>query len=221
MCSTSAAAPAPRRCASPSRSAANGSVTGIDLSAPMLAVARAPRARDGLACALHRSRRHRPSLRAEALRSRAVSQFGVMFFADPVAIARECLRGDEGGRPHRLRRAGALHRESVVGAFPKAPPSLCCRRWSRCRPTRPAATPSPIPDRVKSILLRAGFHAPDIQKFDARIHLGDTPEDAASSSIDGGRSPVRSPKWMTRHAKRCAKPSPPVSRGKWVPAAYT
>ena len=42
------------------------------------------------------------------------------------------------------------------------------------------------PDRVKSILLRAGFHAPDIQKFDAKIHLGETPEAAASSSIDGG-----------------------------------
>jgi hypothetical protein len=42
------------------------------------------------------------------------------------------------------------------------------------------------PDRVKSILLRAGFHAPEIRKFDAPILLGVTPESAASSSIDAG-----------------------------------
>jgi hypothetical protein len=42
------------------------------------------------------------------------------------------------------------------------------------------------PDRVKSILLQAGFHAVAIEKFDTRIHLGNTPEEAASSSIDNG-----------------------------------
>ena len=42
------------------------------------------------------------------------------------------------------------------------------------------------PDRVKSILLQAGFHAPEIEKFDTNIHLGATPEAAASSSIDAG-----------------------------------
>ena len=42
------------------------------------------------------------------------------------------------------------------------------------------------PDRVKSILLRAGFHAPEFRKFDAPILLGATTEEAASSSIDAG-----------------------------------
>ena len=77
------------------------------------------------------------------------------------------------------------------------------------------------PDRVKSIVLRAGFHAPEFRKFDAPILLGTTPEAASSPASMPVHSPGSLPKWMTRQAKTCATPSPLASRGRWAPAAFT
>jgi hypothetical protein len=36
------------------------------------------------------------------------------------------------------------------------------------------------------VLLQAGFHAPEVQKFDFQTFAGATPEEAAASAIDAG-----------------------------------
>lgn len=163
---------------------AGGSATGIDLSGPMLAVAER-RARDtgSIARFIEADATDYPF--APKSLDLATSQFGVMFFADPVAALANVFAGlKEGGRI-----AFVCWRASTENPWSAVPEGAA-------KPLLPPTEPSPPdapgryafanPDRVKSILLTAGFHAPDIHKFDARIHLGDTPEEAASSSIDGG-----------------------------------
>ncbi len=163
---------------------AEGSVTGIDLSAPMLALAR------------HRAKES--ASQAEFIQADATdhafppekfelafSQFGVMFFADPVAALANIRHAMKEG----ARLVFACWRHPFENPWSSIPESAA-------RPLLPPAAPlAPDapgrysfanPDRVKSVLLQAGFHAPELRKFDARIHLGDTPEEAASSSIDAG-----------------------------------
>ena len=163
---------------------ATGSVTGIDLSGPMLAVAER-RARE--------SGSHAQFIEADATDypfepkhfDLAVSQFGVMFFANPAASFANVFAGmKEGGRLSFVcwrastENPWAFIPESV--AKPLLPP------MEQLPPDAPGRYAFANPDRVKSILLQAGFHAPEIEKFDASIHLGATPEAAASSSIDAG-----------------------------------
>ncbi len=163
---------------------AAGNVTGIDLSAPMLEVAR----RRAM-----KSASRAKFIEADATDCRfeletfdlAFSQFGVMFFPDPVAAFANIRRAmRKGGRL-----AFACWRHPFENPWATVPESAA-------RPLLPPAPPTPPeapgrysfanPDRVKSVLLQAGFHAPELRKFDTRIHLGDTPEAAASSSIDAG-----------------------------------
>ena len=163
---------------------AEGSVTGIDLSAPMLAVAER-RARDSGSVARF--------IEADATDypfepkrlDLATSQFGVMFFADPVASLANVFAGlKEGGRIAFV--CWRASTENPWSAVPESAAKPLLPPMEPLPPDAPGRYAFANPDRVKSILLRAGFHAPDIQKFDAKIHLGETPEAAASSSIDGG-----------------------------------
>jgi SAM-dependent methyltransferase len=113
------------------------------------------------------------------------SQFGVMFFADPVAAfanIRKALK--DGGRVvfacwrHPFENPWSHLPETIAKPFlPPAAPAVA---------NAPGRYSFADPDRVKSVLLQAGFHAPDLKKFETRIHLGNTPEEAASSSIDAG-----------------------------------
>jgi SAM-dependent methyltransferase len=161
-----------------------GKVMGIDISAPMLAVAR-KRARE--------LETHARFIEADATDygferqhfDLAFSQFGVMFFGDPVAA----LANVHGAMKKGGRLVFVCWRASTENPWAAVPESAA-------KPLLPPMEPLPpdapgryafaSPDRVKSILLRGGFHAPEIKKFDAKVHLGDTPEAAASSSIDGG-----------------------------------
>ena len=163
---------------------ATGSVTGIDLSEPMLAAA------------MHRAREsgsHAHFIEADATDypfepkhfDLAVSQFGVMFFANPAAsFANVFAAMKEGGRL-----AFVCWRASTENPWAFIPESAAKPLLPPMEPLPPEAPGRYAfanPDRVKSILLQAGFHAPEIEKFDTSIHLGATPEAAASSSIDAG-----------------------------------
>jgi SAM-dependent methyltransferase len=166
------------------RAGATGSATGMDISAPMLEVARKRAQEMGFAaCFIEADATDHP-FEAKQF-DLAFSQFGVMFFADPVAAFANIHKA--------MRPSGRL--VFACWRHPFENP------WSHvpemaAKPFLPAAAPSDPdapgrysfanPDRVKSVLLQAGFHAPEMTKFDARIHLGNTPEEAASSSIDGG-----------------------------------
>jgi SAM-dependent methyltransferase len=161
----------------------NGHVLGVDISAPMLTVARARAAAESPAEFIE------ADVSEYALEPQsfdlAFSQFGVMFFADPVAAFGNIRRGvKDGGRlafacwRHPHEHLWAFIPESAAKPFlPPSPPS---------DPNAPGRYAFHDPDRVKSVLLQAGFHAPLLEKLDVRTFAGATPEEAASSAIDAG-----------------------------------
>jgi SAM-dependent methyltransferase len=161
-----------------------GSVTGMDLSMPMLEGARR-RAKECASRASFIDADVTDFPFAPSKLDLAFSQFGVMFFADPVVSFANVHRAmKERGRlvfacwRHPFENPWSAVPESVARPLlPPAPPP---------DPNAPGRYSFANPDRVKSVLLQAGFHAPELRKFDTRIHLGDTPEEAASSSIDTG-----------------------------------
>lgn len=150
------------------RVGAGGAIVGVDISAPMLAVARR---RAGKAAAQQAS-----FLEADAQTypfetahfDAAFSRFGVMFFADPPAAfgnLRKALK--PGGRLAFVCWRGAAENRwmtvplaAVAGQFP--PPA----------PPEPGA-PGPFafadPERVRTILSQAGFSEIQIRPHDAMI----------------------------------------------------
>jgi SAM-dependent methyltransferase len=161
----------------------NGRVLGIDISAPMLAVARTRAASHGnVALVEADATEYAFQPRSFDL---AFSQLGVMFFADPIAAFRNihgamkpdarivfcCWR-------HPFEHLFAFIPEGAAKPFlPPTPPA---------DPNAPGRYSFQDPDRVKSVLLQAGFVAPELQKFDFPTFAGKTPEEAASSAIDAG-----------------------------------
>ncbi len=150
-----------------------GAVLGVDVSAPMLAIARARAARAGLTQAAF--------LQADAQTHRfeagafdaAFSRFGVMFFADPAAAfanIRAALA--PGGRLAFLCWRAAAENPMMTVPFAAALPHL------------PQAPPPPDPlapgpfafadkDRVRGALAAAGFSNIDIALHDQPIGGGD------------------------------------------------
>ncbi|HYM18233.1 MAG TPA: class I SAM-dependent methyltransferase [Micropepsaceae bacterium] len=162
----------------------SGSALGIDISEPMLGVARR-RASESGRRALFVEADVTDQRFAPASFDLAFSQFGVMFFADPVAAFSNIHRSmKEHGRL-----VFACWRHPFENPWANVPESAA-------KPLLPPAPPAPAdapgrysfanPDRVKSVLLQAGFHGPQLEKIDARVYLGATPEAAAASSIDTG-----------------------------------
>jgi SAM-dependent methyltransferase len=166
------------------RVGANGRVVGIDISKPMLNVAR------GRGAASHSIAEF---LEADATDyafepgsfDLAFSQLGVMFFADPVAAFRNIHSALKANARlafccwrHPFEHLFAFIPEGAAKPFlPPSPPA---------DPNAPGRYSFQNPDRVKSVLLHAGFVAPELQKFDFRTFSGATAEDAASSAIDAG-----------------------------------
>jgi SAM-dependent methyltransferase len=164
--------------------APDGSVVGVDLSGPMLTLAKR-RAQD-LGSRAQFIEADVTDCHFEPKRfDLAFSQFGVMFFADPVAsLANVHAAMKASGRLAFV--CWRASTENPWSAIPESAAKPLLPPMEPVPPDSPGRYSFANPDRVKSILLRAGFHAPQIEKFDALIHLGDTPEAAASSSIDAG-----------------------------------
>jgi SAM-dependent methyltransferase len=161
-----------------------GRVTGIDISAPMLDVARR-RAAAAKSSALFVEGDATDFVFAPHSFDLAVSQLGVMFFADPVAAFTNIRRAVKpGGRiAFACWRSASEHPWAIVpesAAKPFLPPS------PPADPSAPGRYSLADPERVKSVLLRAGFHAPQLENLDAKVFAGATPEEAASSAIDAG-----------------------------------
>jgi SAM-dependent methyltransferase len=161
-----------------------GYVLGVDISRPMLGVAR----RRGVA-----AKSGAQFLEEDAALcdfepqsfDLAFSQLGVMFFANPVAAFRNVHRAMKpGGRlhfacwRHPFEHLWAFVPESAAKPFlPQSPPA---------DPNAPGRYAFQNPDHVKSVLLQAGFLAPEFEKLDARNFAGATPEAAAASLIEAG-----------------------------------
>jgi SAM-dependent methyltransferase len=151
------------------RVAPTGSVVGVDLSKPMLEVARS-------------RPRPAPSLRVElnaqtgdigrGVFDEAFSRFGVMFFSDPAAAfanIRASLK--PGGRL-----AFVCWRSLGENPWMQAPLQAALPLIPPVTPPDPTA-PGPFAfgdaNRVRSILTSAGFVSVTINPFDARIGVGD------------------------------------------------
>jgi len=166
------------------RVAPSGEAVGVDISGPMLAVARRRAAEAPGRANFIEADATDYAFESESF-DLAFSQFGVMFFADPAATFRNIYGAmKKGGRLVFVCWRGPF--ENPWSAVPEAAARPFLPPPVPASPDAPGRYSFANPDRVKSILLQAGFHAVAIEKFDTRIHLGNTPEEAASSSIDAG-----------------------------------
>ena len=166
------------------RAGITGKVLGIDLSAPMLAVAR-KRAESAHSIAQFAQADVSEYPFEKHAFDIAFSQFGVMFFADPIMTFRNIRRAlkKRGRLVFACWRSPAEHTwssipESAAKPFmPAAPPA---------DPNAPGRFSLQQPDRIKQVLGGAGFYGIEIHKQDARTFAGATPEEAAASAIDSG-----------------------------------
>ncbi len=166
------------------RVAPSGEAVGIDISAPMLSVARRRAAEAPDRARFIQADATDYAFEAESF-DLAFSQFGIMFFADPAASFRNIHKATKkGGRLVFVCWRAPF--ENPWSAVPEAAARPFLPPAAPASPDAPGRYSFANPDRVKSILLQAGFHAIAIEKFDTRIHLGNTPQEAASSSIDNG-----------------------------------
>ena len=162
-----------------------GAVVGIDVSQPMLEVARS---RGALANCAHLAFRDGDASEAglPANTDLLFSRFGVMFFSQPsqaFSHLRKSLR--TGGRC-----VFVCWRAPRDNAWAMTPLSAA-RTAMGVTPT-PADPDAPGPfafaddEKLRAILSGAGFGAIDVRRFDAALSLGATPRSAAKSVVQVG-----------------------------------
>ncbi len=164
---------------------AAGAVLGIDVSQPMLAVARS---RGALANCAHLAF-HEGDASEAALPPNTdllFSRFGVMFFSQPFPAfshLRKSLRA--GGRCVFV--CWRTPRDNPWAMTP-----LCAARTAMGITPAPPDPNAPGPfafadeERLRAILTGAGFGAIDVQRFDTEISLGATPRSAAEGVVQIG-----------------------------------
>ncbi len=144
-----------------------GGVLGLDISAPMLEVARSRAETAGLRnLTFHEADAQTASLPGD--RDAVFSRFGVMFFADPEAAFANLRRSLRPGgrlafvcwRPLPENLWIHLPAEAAAGLVPPAPPP---------EPGTPGPFAFADPDRVRRILAEAGFTGIEISPHDEAI----------------------------------------------------
>lgn len=150
------------------RVTASGAVTGVDISAPMLEVARARVVPPGAATPDFRQVDAQTGDLGEGACDAVFSRFGVMFFSDPVIAftnLRKTLKPDG-------RLAFVCWRPFQENLWMRAPMDAAQSFLPPSPPTDPEA-PGPFafaaPERVRSILADAGFSDVSLSAFDASI----------------------------------------------------
>jgi SAM-dependent methyltransferase len=164
---------------------ATGAVLGVDVSRPMLAVARSRAAQANYA---HLTFREGDASEAAlpANTDLLFSRFGVMFFSQPspaFSHMRKSLRA--GGRCVFV--CWRAPRDNPWAMTP-----LSAARQAMGVTPAPADPDAPGPfafaeeERLRAILSGAGFGAIDAQRFDAAVFLGATPRSAAEGVVQMG-----------------------------------
>lgn len=155
-----------------------GAVTGVDISAPMLAVA-CERAVGTGATFLEVDAAVHPF---EPVHDLVFSRFGVMFFADPEAAFANLRRAAAPGG----RLAFICWRAFEDNPWLVAPLAAVHDLLPRFEAPPPGA-PGPFAfadgERLRGLLERAGWREVAIEQLDAPIRLGDDPEDAARAAM--------------------------------------
>lgn len=158
------------------RTASEGSVLGVDLSSPMLTRAREQAATEGL--------NNLSFLQADAQVHAfepesfdlAISRFGSMFFADPVAAfanIRKALRPS--AQLHLVVWRGIADNEWMQAS---AQAVWTGREMPRPSPSAPGPLGLADPDHTRSVLTDAGFASVLIEPIDAPFHISDDVETA-------------------------------------------
>jgi SAM-dependent methyltransferase len=162
-----------------------GSVLGVDVSQPMLEVARS---RGALANCAHLSFRNADASEA-ALPNNAdllFSRFGVMFFSQPAQAFGHMRRSLQAGG----RCAFVCWRAPRDNAWAMAPLAAARAALGIAPPPADPNAPGPFAfadeARVRAILSDAGFDAIDLRRFDAPLTVGATPRVAAENAVQVG-----------------------------------
>jgi ubiquinone/menaquinone biosynthesis C-methylase UbiE len=162
-----------------------GRVLGVDVSQPMLAVARqrAASADPGVASFLEADASVAELPGGQDL---LFSRFGLMFFDAPATALRHlrgALRG--GGRC-----TFVCWRPPRDNAWAMTPLMAARQALGVTPPPADPLAPGPFAfaddQRLRSLLAEAGFESVELQRFDAPIHLGRSARDAAEQSLQIG-----------------------------------
>lgn len=160
----------------------SGAVLGVDVSRPMLEVARSLGARErGLNLGFREADAASAELPADT--DLHYSRFGVMFFADPTAAfahLRRSLR--PGGRC-----VFACWRTPRDNPWSMTPLMAARQALKITPPPMDPNAPGPFAfaseERVRAVLSGAGFTKIELHRFDAAVRLGDTPRSAAEGAM--------------------------------------
>lgn len=159
-----------------------GSVVGVDVSEPLLTVARQrARGRDNVVFRQGDAARDLPPASADLI----FSKFGVMFFDDPEAAFRTIHRAVKPGG----RIAFLCWRAIEQNPFAQVPTTVALKHLPPQDKRDPYAPgPFAFADQVRvgHILMQAGFQAPTIAEFDTRMVIAKTAAEAAATSIKRG-----------------------------------
>jgi SAM-dependent methyltransferase len=154
------------------RVGATGHVVGVDISKPMLGVARRRPLPPGVARPEFREVDAQTGDLGLRIFDAAYSRFGVMFFSDPIAAFRNIRASmKERGRLAFVCWRGLAEngwmREPLEAASPFLPPS------APSDPTAPGPFAFADAGRLRTILADAGFESVSVDPFDTRIGAGD------------------------------------------------
>ncbi|HJW41466.1 MAG TPA: methyltransferase domain-containing protein, partial [Rhizomicrobium sp.] len=161
----------------------SGHATGLDISAPMLGVARARAAREGKAVDFVEADAAARSFAPEY--DVVASRFGVMFFADPTTAFANIRRALKPGG----RLVFVCWRAPTENAWAFVPLAAARPLLPEQPPADPHA-PGPFafadPARLKGILESAGFRNVATDKLDTVMHMAPTATEAAKFSLTIG-----------------------------------
>jgi ubiquinone/menaquinone biosynthesis C-methylase UbiE len=154
----------------------SGSVTGVDVSRPMLAAARARGTGANFREADAATHLFHPT------HSLVFSRFGVMFFTDPAAAFANIRKAVS---PHG-RLAFVCWRSLAENTWAAAPLAAAMPLLPPQEPTDPLA-PGPFAfadgERVKGILAKAGFRNARVEKLDSTMTMGASLDEAADQAL--------------------------------------
>lgn len=166
-----------------------GTVTGIDISRPMLALARERAERIDAPITFIEANAQSHDFEPDTY-DRVFSRFGVMFFDDFAAAFANLLRATKpGGRMALVSWRTRRDNPWAMTAVPVARPHV--ELPPRPEPGAPGQFAFEEEDFVRDFLERAGWSGIGFERFDADLRVGDTVDDAADFLIEMG--PVAAP----------------------------
>lgn len=161
----------------------DGIVTGVDLSAPMLAVARQRAARAQLANTTFvqaDAQTHRPDRTADVI----ISRFGTMFFANPAEAFTNLHRSLNAGGRLCLATWQPLEANDWLTI-----PGAALLRYAdlpAADPGGPGMFAQSDPDAIRGVLASAGFGDVELDPVRTTLTVGATVEDAVDYLADSG-----------------------------------